>query len=410
MDIENLINTLKQKGIKLTVNNNELKIQAPKGVVSPELQKDLIDNKSKIIDFLNFKSNPKQITEMDFSLFFFASDDSTDINNKYKLVIDSALFADKNGFKGIWTPERHFHKLGGIFSNPAIIASALSTITTNIKLRAGSVVLPINNPVRIVEDWSMIDNLSNGRVELSFASGWHINDFVLAPDNYKKRKKIMFENIETVKKLWRGDLIKMKNGAGTLTELITLPRPLQKELPVWVTAIGNPETYIQAGTIGANLMTCLFDQDINELSEKVKLYRNSLKENAFDPYSKKVALFAHTYIGDNLEEVKRKVYKPITDYLDTTLDLIGKFGLSADFEINPSKMSSEDKKILLDFAFERFFESRTLIGTKETCFNMINKLKDAGVDEIGCLIDFGLSYDDIFTSLNKLSYIIAKSN
>lgn len=407
MNIELLIKKLENLGVKLQIKDNELKIQAPKGVLNSELQKDLVNNKLEIIQFLSYESKNDKKIKMDFSLFFFASDDSTDPNNKYKLVIDSAIFADKNGFTGIWTPERHFHKLGGIFANPAIIASALSTVTKNIKLRAGSVVLPINNPIRVVEDWSMIDNLSNGRVEISFASGWHINDFVFAPENYKDRKDIMFNSIDTIKKLWRGDNVSMKSGAGIPIEIQTLPRPIQKDLNIWITAIGNPDTYIKAGQIGANLMTCLLDQDINELSEKIKMYRNSLKENGFDPHSKKVALFTHTYIGDNIDEVRKKVEKPIKDYLNTTLDLIGKFGLSANFEINPDNMSLDDKNTLLDFAFNRFFEERTLIGTSEPCIDTINKLKNAGVDEIGCLIDFGLTYEDIFKGLSQLCRLVS---
>ena len=58
-------------------------------------------------------------------------------------------------------------------------------VTERIEIRAGSVVLPLHNPIRCAEDWSVVDNLSNGRVGLSFASGWHANDFALAPDNFK---------------------------------------------------------------------------------------------------------------------------------------------------------------------------------------------------------------------------------
>ena len=51
----------------------------------------------------------------------------------------------------------------------------------------------------------MVDNLSVGRVEISFGSGWNPNDFVLSPDSFADLKQIFKRRIEDVRKLWRGD-------------------------------------------------------------------------------------------------------------------------------------------------------------------------------------------------------------
>jgi alkanesulfonate monooxygenase SsuD/methylene tetrahydromethanopterin reductase-like flavin-dependent oxidoreductase (luciferase family) len=44
-------------------------------------------------------------------------------------------------------------------------------VTSRIRLRAGSVVLPLHDPVRVAEEWAVVDQLSNGRVDLAFAQG-----------------------------------------------------------------------------------------------------------------------------------------------------------------------------------------------------------------------------------------------
>src|SRR6185369_2462818 len=124
--------------------------------------------------------------KIDFSLFYFASDAGRTEGDKYKLLIEGAKFADTNGLSAVWTPERHFHSFGGLYPNPAVTSAALAVLTKRIHLRAGSVVLPLHNPLRIAEDWAVIDNLSGGRIGLSFASGWHPNDFVLAPQNRER--------------------------------------------------------------------------------------------------------------------------------------------------------------------------------------------------------------------------------
>src|SRR4029079_5783032 len=109
--------------------------------------------------------------EMAFSLFYFAADAAEQQRDRYRLLLDGAKFADTHGFLAIWTPERHFHEFGGLYPNPALTSAAVATITKIVHLRAASVVLPLHNPIRIAEEWSVVDNLSAGRIGLSFASG-----------------------------------------------------------------------------------------------------------------------------------------------------------------------------------------------------------------------------------------------
>src|SRR5207247_1708861 len=122
--------------------------------------------------------------QMDFSLFYFANADGGESSEKYKLLIEGAKFADTHGFAAVWTPERHFHEFGGLYPNPSVTSAALATVTERIQIRAGSVVAPLHTPIRIAEEWSVVDNLSNGRVAIPFASGWMPDAFVIEPDNY----------------------------------------------------------------------------------------------------------------------------------------------------------------------------------------------------------------------------------
>src|SRR6202030_228543 len=97
------------------------------------------------------------------------------------------------------------------------------------------------------EEWAVVDNLSHGRVGLSFASGWGPNDFVFAPEHYADRHRIMLEGIDQVRRLWRGEAVAFRNGVGQQTDIRILPRPVQQELPIWVTAGGSRRTFEAAG-------------------------------------------------------------------------------------------------------------------------------------------------------------------
>src|ERR1041385_521813 len=114
------------------------------------------------------------------SLFYFADAAPGTVDFKYKLYLEGAKFADEHGFEAIWTPERHFHENGGLYPNPSVLSAALATTTKHVKLRAGSVALPLHYPLRVAEEWSIVDNLSAGRAGVSFTSGWVPNDFAIA--------------------------------------------------------------------------------------------------------------------------------------------------------------------------------------------------------------------------------------
>ena len=119
---------------------------------------------------------------MDFGLFYWGDDDAQG-TNKYQLLLEGARFADQNGFTAVWTPERHFNAFGGPYPNPSVTGAAVAAITRNVSIRAGSCVLPLHHPARVAEEWAVIDNISNGRAAIAFASGWMPEDFLLRPEN-----------------------------------------------------------------------------------------------------------------------------------------------------------------------------------------------------------------------------------
>jgi polyketide synthase PksJ len=342
---------------------------------------------------------PGENTAMDFSLFFFSSYNAGK-KDKYELLLETVKYADQQGFKAVWTPERHFHEFGGLFPNPSVISSALAMVTKQIELRSGSIVSPLHDTLRIAEEWSVVDNLSNGRVGLSFASGWNPNDFVLSGNSYKNRHAVMYDQIDEVKKLWKGESIKRINGAGQEAEIRMFPSPVQSDLPVWVTAAGSEETFMKAGAIGANILTHFLGQDMEQLARKIKLYREARAQHGHDANTGKVSIMLHTYVGEDREEIEKVVEQPFTEYLRSSIGL-AKI-MFEETGSNDEDLSEEIKSKLLRNAFRRYYTTGSLIGTKASCERMVRKLKEIGVDEIACLIDFGVEEPKVMEGLKHL--------
>jgi natural product biosynthesis luciferase-like monooxygenase protein len=361
-----------------------------------EQQRSLI----KQLPITNYQS-PKKA--MQFSLLYFASNEAEFNSDKYRLLIEGSKFADKYGLTAVWIPERHFHAFGGLYPNPAVLGSALAMVTDRIRIRAGSVVLPLHNPIRVAEEWAVVDNLSQGRIDIAFARGWNPNDFVFAPDNFANSAEVMFSGIKTVQKLWQGESISLQNGIGKETETRIYPLPKQKEIDIWITCTGGKERFMEAGTIGANVLTALLFQPIEELAEKIASYRESRAKNGYDPDAGQVTLMLHTFIGEDMNLVRHKVRKPFTNYLENSVNL-WKHGITS-----LAGLDEKEKEHLLAYAFERYFQSSALIGTPESCHLMVKKLQAIGVDEIACLIDFGIDADAVMASLYSLKKLKEQS-
>jgi natural product biosynthesis luciferase-like monooxygenase protein/amino acid adenylation domain-containing protein/non-ribosomal peptide synthase protein (TIGR01720 family) len=339
---------------------------------------------------------------MDFGLFYFGNYDSSQQKNEnpYNLLMEGAKFADMNEFSSIWTPERHFSVFGGLYPNPSVTSAALAVTTKNIHIRTGSLVLPLHNPIRVAEDWALIDNLSHGRVGLSLATGWHQKDFTLAPENFIERKNVLVENLAILKKLWRGESVKFNGVDGKTTYISTFPRPIQSELPIWFTAAGNPESFRQAGTLGANLLTHLLGQSIEELADKIKIYKDALTAANFQVNDKTITLMLHTFVSHSEEFSLQQVKEPFKNYLKTSVDLMKQF-YNGDEDIN--KLDAETLDAILEQAFERYYYTSGLFGTPTSCQTIIDKLKGIGVTEIACLIDFGIADAIVLENLNYLN-------
>jgi natural product biosynthesis luciferase-like monooxygenase protein/amino acid adenylation domain-containing protein len=351
--------------------------------------------------------------KMDYSLFYFSSDAGCPQEDRYRLLIEGARQADKMGFCAVWTPERHFHAFGGMFPNPSVTSAALAMVTERVQLRAGSVVLPLHHPIRVAEEWAMVDNLSKGRAAISIAWGWNTNDFVFAPGNYGQRKENLVKDLQTIRQLWRGETISLPGVNSEPVPVKLYPSPFQSELPVWMTSSGDPDTFRLAGELGINLLTHLSGQSREQLAEKIQIYREAWAK-AGHAGEGIISLMLHTFIGPSMEEVWQKVQQPLYDYLKTYRNLSQSYHPGQQCSPARNQAGANGDAASLDLmlrdAVDRYFKNCGLFGTPETCLKTVDQLRSIGVNEIACLIDFGIPTDEVLASMQYLNQLREMSN
>ncbi|WP_134680273.1 MupA/Atu3671 family FMN-dependent luciferase-like monooxygenase [Paracoccus ravus] len=364
---------------------------------------------------------PERHGGMAFSLFYWGNDDGEG-PKKYQLLLDGARFADENGFVALWTPERHFHAFGGPYPNPAVSGAAVAAVTRNIAVRAGSCVLPLHHPARVAEEWAVIDNLTGGRAGLAIASGWQPDDFVLRPENAPPNNKSrMIEGIDQLRRLWRGESVAFPRADGSSFAVVTQPRPVQREVPLWMTVAGNPDTWVEAGRLGMNVLTHLLGQSIDTVEARIKDYHAALRAAGHDPASFTVTLMLHTCLAADRETAREIAREPMKNYLRSAAALVKQYawdfpafrrpaGMTNPMAIDLGSLSEEEMDGILEFAFLRYFEDSGLFGSLDDAIARIEQLQRIGVGEVACLIDYGIAPAQVVESFPLLARLRAEGN
>lgn len=352
---------------------------------------------TKIPESLEKKSH------MRFSFLFF-SDIRQDISNKkkYAFMREITLFADRKNFEAIYLPERHFHEFGSIYANSAIIAAYLIPQTHNIRFRTAGISLPLHHPAEIVEWWAMNDILSSGRVDLGFGSGWNKQDFIYAPKNYDKRRQICTQTIPIIQQLWRGETISFPGPNEEMVQIAVFPRPLQPEVNIWLLVTQNDEGFIYAGRKNYNIFTMLYSNNLDVMQKKIALYRQARQEVGLNPATGTITLMLHTLLLSEREQVKNAVEGPFKSYIKSSLNV----HIQAIQKNNHCQLSEIEKDKILNYAYQRYFKTCAIFGTIEDGSKIVDQAISIGIDEIACLVDFGVDYSIVMKSLNNLNILV----
>lgn len=348
-------------------------------------------------------------TPPDFSVYFFGDyPQDSGAADPYELIVDTARFADRHGFHTLWIPERHFHSFGGVFPNPVVLAAALARETSRIRLHAGSVVLPLHDPIRVAEEWSMVDRLSGGRVGIGCAPGWHAGDFVLAPDHFGAHRDVMYRHLDQVRRLWRGEAVGRRSGTGETVEIRTLPRPEQAMPPMFVAVVGNPESYERAAEHDLGIVTNLMSQSVEQLADNIRRYRRTRAAHGLDPDGGRVVVLVHTYLGADSARARAEAFAPLKAYLHSSLSLFGQMTNSLGFQVDLDNADADDLDYVFQRAYDRYCEARALIGSPADAARLVDALTAAGVDEVAALVDFGASPEQVRAGLPYLDQLRAR--
>ena len=136
--------------------------------------------------------------------FFTRLLDDASASERYQLAIEQILHAERNGFDTAWIAQHHFHRDEGGLPSPFVFLAHIAARTRTIRLGTGIVTLPLENAIRVSEDATVLDLLSNGRLELGVGSGGTPQSFSAFGLEDKHRGQIQARNLTVLRDTLNG--------------------------------------------------------------------------------------------------------------------------------------------------------------------------------------------------------------
>jgi alkanesulfonate monooxygenase SsuD/methylene tetrahydromethanopterin reductase-like flavin-dependent oxidoreductase (luciferase family) len=368
------------------------------------------------------ENSPEPGNEIELSLLCLARYSDGGLGDDgFTLLTEAARFADRNGFRALWLLSEESNGRSRTCASSAVMGAAVAVLTERIDIR-GTVAFQLQNPVRLAEEWSVVDNLSHGRAAIAFVWPGPLGP----PPSLVEGgcdENAFLKVAGQVQGLWRGDSMNFPGVDGKEVRVKTLPRPVKTPLPLWVLA-RDPDGGRLAAELSAGLLIDLRIASPQDLTAIIQTYRQTPAprgDSTITPGPEgRVAAVVPTFVSVDGEKsamaqsfAETSVPGPIgSRSWGRTLPACSGLSLVHDPEDPTALHEHEAAAAGSPGAPARSVESandiqaRILCGTPDQCIEKIMYLKGLGIDEIACWIDFGLDHGSILSGFDGLRQVV----
>ncbi|MEK4024896.1 LLM class flavin-dependent oxidoreductase [Sporosarcina sp. FSL W7-1283] len=225
-------------------------------------------------------------------------------------LIEASKLAEQAGIDVFGVGESH----QTYFTTQAhtVVLGAIAQATSKIKITSSATVLSVSDPVRVYEDFSTIDLISDGRAEIVAGRGSRVGAYQLLGVDLQDYEEIFEEKLELLKKLneeeyvtWQGEY------RAPLKNANILPQPKNGSLPIWRAVGGPPASAIKAGVMGIPMMLTTLGGPASNFKPSVDAYREAAEQSGYDPKTLPIATTSLFYVAETTKEALQGMYPHI---------------------------------------------------------------------------------------------------
>lgn len=214
-------------------------------------------------------------------------------------TLENFKLADEVGFDWVTVAEHHYAPMS-LNPNPMVMAGAMTQVVKNAKIALLGPNIPINNPIRVAEEFAMIDTLTRGRVVAGLMRGTG-NEYVTYNVNPAESRDRFKEAVELIRAAWTEEQPFGWQGRHYQYRTISIwPRPVQKPHPPIYVSASSPESgdFAAASKVGIGFAFTSAPQ----AGEAADYYREQSEKNGWTPTADDVVFRLGFHVADNDED------------------------------------------------------------------------------------------------------------
>jgi len=321
--------------------------------------------------------------------------------NRFLLdVAEECIEAEAMGYASAWVPEHHFSRFG-VLPSPAIFLTHVASRTKTLKLGPATVVLPINHPLRMVEEFNLLDLLSNGRAVFSAGRGYDAGEYGPFGASFLDSRAVFDEQMEYMMAAWWQSPFEFHGRYYSTPEPLTVvPRPVQQPHPeVYVACFSKPSMELAArlrvNTIFAPFAAAMLFGSVEAAAQEAK--RMALEAGHPDP---KVMCSYFVSVAHTTQEADR-ARERLLHYLHAVIPV-----LPGDPRTAPPHIAYfvEIVERLRSMKPSQLGDRSIVTGDAEHCIELLKTCEAGGLSEVILYFNFGeLSHRDTLRAMERFA-------
>lgn len=222
-----------------------------------------------------------------------------DAGVKIREILEQVKLMDEVGID-VFAMGEH-HRPDYAVSSPEMVLAAAASITKNIRLASGVTVLSSSEPVKVYEDFSTLDLISDGRAEIFVGRGSFIESFPLYGYSLNDYEQLFDEKLELLLKInseenvsWSGEL------RAPMQNQTVYPRAKNGgKLPIWRAVGGTPQSVLSAAKLGMPLVVAIIGGMPIQFRNLIEFYKQEYQKAGHDVSQMQIAIHSHTFVSDD---------------------------------------------------------------------------------------------------------------
>ena len=261
----------------------------------------------------------------------------------YAEHLDEMTYCEELGLDGVVFNEHHYSSYGTMPS-PNLIAAALSQRTKRIKIGVLGNILPLrDHPVRVAEEYAMVDCLSTGRLIAGFVRGIPA-EYVWYGVNPEESRGRFQEAYDLIMTAWTNSVWSFEGEFYKLKDCAIWPRPVQQpHPPIWIAARSAESI---EWCVKRHLPCAQVYQTTGQIEDTFNYYRTKAKEEGWQAKPDDFILCRHIYIDESNKKAQ-EIAEPAMRYFFSVYN--------RGFNDAINQTAADQQKLLAKLTSERSF-------------------------------------------------------